>query len=124
MMNDESKPADLRIRTKQFALRVIRLYGSLPNTTVAQTLGKQVLRSGTSVGAQYREGCRARSHAEMISKFESALQELDETAYWFELLVEGEVVAAPLLAALVREADELIAMLTASVKTIKGRSRG
>lgn len=124
MMSDESKPADLRIRTKKFALRVIRLYGSLPNSTVAQTLGKQVLKSGTSVGAQYREGCRARSDAEMISKFESALQELDETAYWFELLVEGEVVAAPLLAALMQEADELIAMLTASVKTIKGRTHG
>ena len=123
-MNDESKPADLRIRTKQFALRVIRMYGSLPNTTVAQTLGKQVLKSGTSVGAQYREGCRARSDAEMISKWESALQELDETAYWFELLIEGEVVAAPLMTGLVREADELIAMLTASVKTIKGRTNG
>ena len=124
MMNAESKPADLRIRTKQFALRVIRMYGSLPNTTVAQTLGKQVLKSGTSVGAQYREGCRARSDAEMISKWESALQELDETAYWFELLIEGEVVAAPLMTGLVREADELIAMLTASVKTIKGRTNG
>lgn len=122
-MSDESKPTDLRIRTKQFALRVIRMYGSLPNTTVAQTLGKQVLKSGTSVGAQYREGCRARSDAEMISKFESALQELDETSYWFELLVEGDVVAGPLMAALTREADELIAMLTASVKTIKGRTR-
>jgi len=123
-MSDESKPADLRIRTKQFALRVIRMFGSLPNTTVAQTLGKQVLKSGTSVGAQYREGCRARSDAEMISKWESALQELDETAYWFELLVEGDVVAAPLMTGLMRESDELIAMLTASVKTIKGRTGG
>jgi four helix bundle protein len=122
MMNAESKTSDLRIRTKQFALRVIRLYGSLPNSTVAQTLGKQVLKSGTSVDAQYREGCRARSDAEMISKFESALQELDETAYWFELLIEGEVVAAQLMTGLVKEANELIAMLTASVKTIKGRA--
>ena len=72
---------DLKTRTKQFALRVIHLYGALPNTTVAQVLGKQLLKSGTSVGAHYREGCRARSNAEFISKLEGGLQELEESAY-------------------------------------------
>jgi four helix bundle protein len=81
---------DLRTRTKQFALRIIRLFGALPDTVVAQVLGKQVLRSGTSVGAHYREGHRARSTAEFVSKLEVGLQELDETSYWLELLVEGK----------------------------------
>ncbi len=85
MMNEKQKP-DLRVRTKAFALRVIRLYCSLPKVTEAQVLGKQVLRSGTSVGAQYREAVRARSRAEFVSKIETALQELEETviglSYW------------------------------------------
>jgi four helix bundle protein len=76
-----NKPVDLKLRTKDFALRIIRLYTSLPKTTEAQILGKQVLRSGTSVGAHYREGSRAKSDADIINKFEGALQELDETAY-------------------------------------------
>jgi four helix bundle protein len=86
-MTDEQMK-DLRVRTKNFALRIIRLYGSLPKSTEAQVLGKQVLRSGTSVGAQYREGQRAKSDADFISKAEGALQELDETGYWLELLTE------------------------------------
>ncbi|MBX9580453.1 MAG: four helix bundle protein [Gemmataceae bacterium] len=118
-----TKPGDLRQRTKLFALRIIRLYGSLPTTTVAQVLGKQVLRSGTSVGAHYREARRARSDAEFVSKMEVGLQELDETEYWLELLIEGEVVAADRLGPLIREANELIAMMTASVKTVKARTR-
>lgn len=79
-MTDE-KMKDLRVRTKEFALRIIRLYSNLPKSTVAQVLGKQVLRSGTSVGAQYREGQRAKSDADFISKTEGVLQELDETSY-------------------------------------------
>jgi four helix bundle protein len=84
----QNSPPDLRTRTKQFALRIIRLYGALPSGNVAQVLGKQLLRSGTSVGAHYREGCRARSTAEFVSKLEVGLQELDESAYWLELLVK------------------------------------
>ncbi|HEY0049727.1 MAG TPA: four helix bundle protein [Pyrinomonadaceae bacterium] len=80
---------DLKTRTKSFALRIIKLYKALPNTVEAQIIGKQILRSGTSAGAQYREGTRARSNAEFISKIESALQELEETAYWLELLIEA-----------------------------------
>src|SRR5687767_4339111 len=75
-------PLDLRTRTKQFALRIIRLYVALPRTDVAQTLGKQLIKAGTSVGAHYREGSRARSTAEFVSKLEGGLQELEETAYW------------------------------------------
>ncbi len=110
---------DLRIRTQDFALRVIRLYTSLPKSPVAQTLGKQVLRSGTSVGAQLSEGVRSRSQAEIISKWESALQELEETQYWFALLVGAKVVKATQMSALRKECDELIAIITSCVKRMK-----
>src|SRR6266852_8755993 len=82
---------DLRVRTKAFALRVIKLYVALPKRTEAQILGGQILRSGTSAGAHYREACRAKSDADFISKIEGALQELDETAYWLELIGESEI---------------------------------
>ena len=82
------KDVDLKSRTQKFALRIIKLFSSLPKTSEAQVIGKQVLRSGTSVGAQYLEACRARSTSEFISKMQSSLQELDETSYWLELLVE------------------------------------
>lgn len=108
-------------RTKAFALRIIRLYSSLPKTAEAQVIGKQVLRSGTSVGAHVREGKRSRSDAEMISKTEGALQELEETIYWLELLVDSGIVKAELLAGLMAEADELTAILVTSAKTIKNR---
>jgi four helix bundle protein len=110
---------ELRRRTKTFALRIIRLYSALPKRDDARVLGRQILRSGTSVGAQYREGCRARFKAEFVSKLQGALQELDETTYWLELLVDGEIVKANRLAALQAEADELIAMLVSSVRTVK-----
>lgn len=112
---------DLKERTKSFALRIIRLYTALSKSTEAQVLGKQVLRSGTSVGAHYREAARARSTAEFISKMETGLQELDETDYWLELLIDSEIVPAERLADLRREADELTAIFVASVKTAKKR---
>jgi four helix bundle protein len=111
----------LKDRTKAFALRIIRVYAALPHNGVAEVLGKQVLRSGTSVGAHYREACRARSIAEFISKLEVGLQELDETAYWLELLVEGDVVPAARLASLQQEADELTATFASSITTAKER---
>ena len=89
-MTENEKP-DLKVRTKQFALRIIRLYTSLPKTTEAQVMGKQVLRSGTSVGAQYREAQRAKSDADFINKVEGSLQELDETSYWLELLRDSGI---------------------------------
>jgi four helix bundle protein len=110
---------DLQVRTKSFALRIVRVYCSLPKTTEAQVLGKQMLRSGTSVGAHYREAMRARSVAEFISKIEGGLQELEETCYWQELLIESGIVPASRLNDLLREANELMAMLVASVRTAK-----
>ena len=90
---------------------------------MAQTLGFQAFRAGTSVGAQYREAFRSRSDAELISKIESTLQELDETSYWLELLAESAVVKPPRLAALRKEADELTAIFVTSVRKIKARRR-
>ncbi|MDP7286427.1 MAG: four helix bundle protein, partial [Phycisphaerae bacterium] len=109
-------------RTKQFALRIIRLYSALPKTTEAQVLGKQILRSGTSVGAQLREAKRSRSDAEMISKTESALQELEETDYWLELLGDTEIIKSELLLDLRTEVNELVSILVTSVKTLKSRN--
>ena len=111
---------DLRDRTKEFALRVVRMFAKLPRSVEAQHLGKQVLRSGTSVGANYREAHRARSKAEFIAKCGDSLRELDETAYWFELLVDGGIVPATKLSDLRQECNEL----TAIVVTILKRSKG
>jgi four helix bundle protein len=117
MQNEEDANFDLRIRTKRFALRVIRLSASLPADLEAQLMRKQLVRCGTSVGAQYREACRARSSAEFRSKMNAALQELDETEFWFELLVESGRVAEPKMAELRREVNELIAIFVSSIKT-------
>jgi four helix bundle protein len=114
----KTQEIELRARTKNFALRIIRLYVSLPKTTEAQVIGKQLLRSGTSVGAHYREAQRAKSTADFISKLEGALQELDETAYWLELLGEAKIVPTDRLAPLVKETDELIAIFVTIVNVI------
>ncbi len=121
-MNSEGK-SDLRARTKAYALQIIGLYASLPNQTAAQVLGKQLLRSGTSAGAHYREAGRAKSTADFISKLEGGLQELDETAYWLELLAESQAAPEARVAPLLKETDELIAIFVASVKTTKLRKR-
>jgi len=120
-MKDElKKKRDLRLRTKDFALRVIRLYSFLAKRNgAAVVLGKQVLRSGTSVGAHYREATRARSTAEFISKIETGLQELEETGYWLELLGESQIVANSRLTSLRVEVSELTAILVSCVKTAK-----
>jgi four helix bundle protein len=110
---------DLRIRTKHFALRIIRLYSALPKKTVAQVIGKQMLRSGTSVGANYCEAYRARSNAEFIAKLGICRQELEETFYWQELLVESGIMPTEKLTALLNETDQLIAIFTTIIK--KGR---
>jgi four helix bundle protein len=112
-------PVDLKIRTRDFALRIIRMFGALPKSTVTAILGRQVLRSGTSIGANYREAFRARSKAEFIAKCGDSLKELEETSYWLELLVEGNIVPAPSLASLRRECDELTAIFV----TIINKSR-
>ena len=113
-------PRDLRVRTKQFALRIIRLYVALPKREEAQVIGKQVLRAGTSVGAHYREGSRGRSNAEFISKMSVGLQELDETDYWLELLDEANIVPSQKLTAIRQETQELIAIFITIIKKAKG----
>lgn len=112
---------DLKVRTKQFALQMIRPYTSLPKTTEAQVMGKQVLRSGTSVGAQYREAQRAKSDADFINKVEGSLQELDETAYWLELLRDAGIVVTEKINPLLKETDELTAIFVTIVKTVKNK---
>lgn len=114
---------DLRTRTKEYALAIIRLYAGLPNTTVMQVLGKQILRSGTSIGAHYREAKRAKSDADFISKMETALQELDETDYWLELLHESKVVPFQTISLLIKETNELIAIFVTIVKKTKSRKK-
>jgi four helix bundle protein len=118
-----SNRQDLRRRTKEFALRIIKLYAALPKNATAQVLGKQILRSGTSVGAHYREACRAKSNADFINKIEGALQELDETLYWLELIGESQVINGTRLDSLRKETEELIAMFVTMVKGVKEKAK-
>ena len=116
----------LRERTTQYALRVVRLYGWLEEngtSYTAEVLGRQLLRSGTSVGAHYREASRARSPAELISKLEGGLQELDESAYWLELLSKSGTLPADRLADMVDETDQLIRMFVTAVRTTKAKRK-
>lgn len=121
--------SDLKQRTKLIALSIIRLYSQMPKTTEAQIIGKQFLRSGTSVGAHYREASRARSDAEFISKIEGGLQELEETLYWFELVEEENILRDETrrmkdeIGKLKNEANELIAILVTCVKNVKSRGK-
>ena len=117
--NALQKAAELKQRTKDFAIRVVKLYRSLPHTPDAQTLGKQVLRSGTSVAANYRAVCRTRSKADFISKMGVVLEEADETVFWLELLIETGVLNADRTSALLKEANELLAVFGASLRTSK-----
>jgi len=119
MQPDEN---DLRQRTKQFGLRVVQMFSRLPKRTEAQVLGKQILRSGTSVGANYREAYRARSKSEFIAKCGDSLRELEETAYWLELLVEARIVQQETVGPLARKCDELIAIFVTIVKRSKDTS--
>jgi len=113
---------DLRLRTREFALRIIRLYKALPRSLDAQVLGKQILRSGTSVGAHYREAYRAKSNADFVNKLEGALQELDETSYWLELLGASGTIKEARLRHLQSECDELTAMFVAMTKSTKRKA--
>ncbi len=123
MKDEQIAPQNLKQRTKQFALRVIRLYSALPKSTESQVLGKQLLRSGTSVGAHYREAVRSRSDAEFISKIEGGLQELEETGYWIELLIESGILKETLLSDLLAEVNELTAILVTCAKNAKTRKK-
>jgi four helix bundle protein len=114
---------DLQERLKKFALRIIRLYSALPKRGPAFVLGNQVLKSGTSPGAHYREARRAKSDADFVSKVEGALQELDETQYWLELISDSEIFPTKRLAPLHQEADELIAIFVTITKRAKSRGK-
>ena len=115
-------PEELRSRTKKFALRVVKLYRSLPRTPDAQVMGRQLLRCGTSVAANYRASCRARSKAEFASRVGIVVEEADESGFWLEMLVEADIVKAPLLEDLLRESKELTAIFTATVRSVKKRN--
>jgi four helix bundle protein len=116
------KNAALRDRTKQFALRIIRLFGRLPRRTEAQVIGRQLLRSGTSVAANSREACRSRTDAEMISKLSIVEQELDESPLWLELLGDSGIVQAELLRDICDESEQLLKMTVTAIKTLKDRA--
>jgi four helix bundle protein len=112
---------EMKARTKKFALRIIKLVNSLPKTPAANTIGKQLLRSGTSVGANYRSACRAKSTADFISKLSVVEEEADESIYWMELLTESNIVRRELLSNLINEADQIVAIIVKSIKTAKLR---
>ena len=110
---------DLKKRTKAFALRILKLVDALPKTTAGRALSSQIVRSGTSVAANYRAACRAKSPADFIAKMGIVEEEADETLFWLELLEESELVTAAKLAAIKQEADELIAITVTSIKTAR-----
>ncbi len=115
---------EMKRRTKALRLRVIRLVQSLPRGRVAEVLGNQLLRCGTSVGANYRASCRARSRADFISKMGIVEEEADESGYWIELLVESGLVEGKCVASLCEEASQLVAITVASIKTARNHNRG
>jgi four helix bundle protein len=117
--DNRRKREEMMRRTKRFALAIIRLSSSLPRSLVSKVLGGQVLRSGTSVGAHYREACRAKSRADFVSKIEGTLQELDETTYWLELLQEIYVEKRAQAEILMTEANELISIFVSVVRSVK-----
>ena len=108
---------ELITRTKQFALRIMKLVGALPKSIQGRAIGNQIMRSGTSVAANYRAACRARSKVEFIAKLGTVEEEADETAFWLELIVEGEMLGAKRIQPLLTEAIELVAITAASKKT-------
>jgi four helix bundle protein len=114
---------ELKQRTKQFALRVIKLVEAIPNTTTGRTIGNQLLRSGMSVGANYRAACRGKSKADFIAKAGISLEEADESLYWMELLQEAGIIPSERLNNLMKETDELVAIFTSPIKTARANSR-
>jgi four helix bundle protein len=117
------KANDLKDRSKRFALRIIKLVNSLPKTLAADTVGRQLMRSGTSVAANYRAACRTRSKAEFIAKMGVVEEETDESAFWIELLVDAEIMKRTKVADLLNEANELTAIWVSSINTTRGHKR-
>ncbi len=117
----KSKPEHLRDRTKQFAIDIVHFFRSLPRNEEARIIGRQILRSGTSVAANYRAACRARSKAEFVSKIGIVLEEADETVFWLEVLTETNVVSIAHASNLCDEANQLVSIFSASYHTAKSR---
>jgi four helix bundle protein len=115
--NDPMNEREMIARTKQFALRVMKLVGALPKTIQGRAIGNQIMRSGTSVAANYRAACRARSKLEFIAKLGTVEEEADETVFWLELIIEGELLSTKQIDPLLTEASELVAITAASKKT-------
>jgi four helix bundle protein len=115
------KPEEFKQRTKVFAVRVIKLVDSLPSARSTNAIANQLVRCGTSVGANYRAVCRAKSKADFISKLGTVEEECDETWYWMELLIEAGMVEAAKLSSLMKEAGEILAMVCASLNTARSR---
>jgi len=111
---------ELKKRTKQFALRILKLVAALPKNIEGRALGNPLVRSGTSVGANYRAACRGRSKAEFIAKLGTVEEEADESAYWMELIIEGELLKAKRVQPLLQEANELVAIMVSSRKSASG----
>jgi four helix bundle protein len=120
-VKDFSRTNDLHIRAKHFAIKIIKLIGRLPRTTEVKILGTQLIRSGTSVAANYRAACRARSKAEFVAKLGTVVEEADETVFWLELLVESGIVGGAQMDDLLKEASELRAIFSASRRTAKSK---
>src|SRR2546422_5736302 len=118
-----TSPEQMRARTKQFAIRVVRLFRALPKTREAMVMGNQLLRSGTSVAANYRAACRARSRAEFLSKLGVVEEEADESVFWLELLTDANLVRRERLRDLVSEARQITAIFVASRRTVKSNNR-
>ena len=108
-------------RTKLYALRIIKLVNTLPDTPVCRTIGKQLVDAGTSVGANYRAACRPKSQADFIAKLGIVEEEADESLFWMELLVESGIVKQELLADLMKEGDEILAMVVSAIRTTKAK---
>jgi four helix bundle protein len=115
------KSDELKRRTKEFGLKIIKLVEELPKSKVGDVIGRQLLRSATSIGANYRAACRARSQADFVSKICVAEEEADESAYWLELCLDTKISEESKIAPLLKEANELTAIFVASGKTAKGR---
>jgi four helix bundle protein len=107
-------PEDLKRRTKQFALRILKLVAALPNTVQGRTISGQLVRAGTAVGANYRATCRSRSRAEFVARIGVVEEEADESAYWMELIVEGELLKEEQVKSLLDEANELAKIMSSS----------
>jgi len=112
---------EFKRRTKQLALRVIDLVDELPKRSTADVIGRQLVRSATSVGANYRSACRGKSTADVLAKLAIVEEEADETIYWLELLIEANIVREARVAELMKETNEIVAMTVASIKTLRGR---